>query len=96
MCYPLFFIYGEPVWRPGTALKHDNEKDERSNSKRREQITTLQFYPYRLAIRSGFSPIHYGGKLFHQFLVDCYVKTEGKKISKKNQLELNNFLDFYN
>ena len=30
-----------------------------------------------MAIREEFSPIHSGGKLFQQYAVDAYVKTEG-------------------
>ena len=81
MCYPLFFIHGEPGWRPGMALEQLNDQQSnRSAKKKRENITMLQFYSFRIAIRQQFSPIHYGGKLFHQYLVDAYVRTEGISI----------------
>lgn len=39
-----------------------------------------QFYRYRMAIRDGFSPIHCSGKVFQQYLMDAYVKTEGCRL----------------
>ena len=39
-----------------------------------------QFYRYRMAICDGFSPIHCSGKVFQQYLVDAYVKTEGCRL----------------
>ncbi|XP_076032957.1 uncharacterized protein LOC143020425 [Oratosquilla oratoria] len=49
-----------------------------------------EFYAYRLAIRGGFSPIHSGGKLFQQYIVDAYVKVEGcpLKFIAENQAQL--------
>ena len=46
----------------------------------RTRVTMQQFYCYRLAIREEFSPIHSGGKLFQQYAVDAYVKTEGCRL----------------
>ncbi|UYV70293.1 hypothetical protein LAZ67_7002421 [Cordylochernes scorpioides] len=43
------------------------------------------FYSYRLAIRPGFSPIHYGRRLFQQYVVDAYVKTEGNRLNYIHQ-----------
>ena len=50
----------------------------------------LQYYSYRLAIRPAFSAIHCGGKLFQQYLVDAYVKTEGTRLEwiRRNQRQL--------
>ena len=45
----------------------------------------LQFYSYRLAIRQNFSGIHYGGKLFQQYIVDAYVKTEQNRLAFHQQ-----------
>ncbi|XP_076063445.1 uncharacterized protein LOC143038309 [Oratosquilla oratoria] len=49
-----------------------------------------EFYAYRLAIRGGFSPIHSGGKLFQQYIVDAYVKVEGCRLKfiAENQAQL--------
>ncbi|XP_071035337.1 uncharacterized protein [Parasteatoda tepidariorum] len=49
-------------------------------------VTQLQYYAYRLAIRSEFSLLHISGKLFQQFIVDVYVRTEGSRL---NYLRLN-------
>lgn len=77
MCYTVLFINGEPGWRPGLALTLTSDSATSPRRKKREQITMLQFFSFRLAIRPEFSPIHFGRKLFHQYLVDCYVRTEG-------------------
>ena len=84
MTYPLLFPRGDRGWQPGI---HHNE--ERRTAKR-NQTTMLQFYSYRLAVREGFSPIHNGGKLFQQYVVDAYVKTEGNRLRflKENQKQL--------
>ncbi|XP_076061544.1 uncharacterized protein LOC143037294 [Oratosquilla oratoria] len=49
-----------------------------------------ELYAYRLAIRGGFSPIHSGGKLFQQYIVDAYVKVEGCRLKfiAENQAQL--------
>ena len=43
-------------------------------------ITLLQFYSYRLAMRNTFSVIDYAGKLFQQYVIDTYVKTEASPL----------------
>ena len=50
----------------------------------------LQYYSYRLSIRTTFNVIHHGGKLFQQYLVDAYVKTEGTRLDwiRRNQRQL--------
>ena len=85
MVYPLLFPYGEIGWR--TGLRH---VQERSTAVRNE-VTLQQFYGYRLAIRdTQFSQIHYSGKLFHQYIVDAYLKVEGERLNyiRKNQAQL--------
>jgi hypothetical protein len=54
------------------------------------KVTLLQFYSYHLACRAQFSPLHYGGKLFQQYIVDAYVKTEASRLDyiQKNQKAL--------
>lgn len=49
-----------------------------------------QFYGYRMAIRDGFSLIHCSGKVFQQYPVDAYVKTEGCRLFfiRNNQRQL--------
>ena len=50
----------------------------------------MQFYSYRLAVRKTFSAIHYAGKLFQQYVVDAYVKTEASRLDyiRRNQCAL--------
>jgi len=39
-------------------------------------MSARQFYRYRLQIRNGFSNIHYGMKLFQEYVVDAWCKAE--------------------
>ncbi|UYV70096.1 hypothetical protein LAZ67_7001779, partial [Cordylochernes scorpioides] len=81
MTYPLLFPAGDPGWAIGILY------EENMRTSTRNHVTMLQFYSYRLAIRPGFSPIHYGRRLFQQYVVDAYVKTEGNRLNyiRQNQ-----------
>ena len=74
MCYPIPFHRGDPSWHNG--MTHVAEYQTST----RKKVTKQQFYGYRLAVRSEFSPIHSSGKLFQQYAVDAYVKTEGCRL----------------
>ncbi|CAF1344264.1 unnamed protein product [Rotaria sordida] len=82
MTYSLSFPHRDEGWHP------ELEKIDRSRS--RERVLMLQFYNYRLAIRQTFSAIHYAGKLFQQYIVDAYVKTEQNRLAfhRQNQMIL--------
>ena len=84
MVYPVFFPRGTLGWHYG--MDHAPEHATRTNNK----ISCLQFYAHRLAVRAGFNPIFYGGKLFQQYVVDGYVRTESSRIQwvKDNQRKL--------
>jgi len=84
MCYPLLFPSGEPGFRLG--LNHVAVH----RTAHRNTTTQLQYYCYRFAVRQGFSLLHSSGKLFQQYVVDSYVKTEGARLSyiKTHQKEL--------
>ena len=74
MVYPLLFPYGDPGWH--IQLTHVEEKQTAN----RTRVTQLQFYAYRLAMTSAFSILHSSGKLFQQYVVDAYVRTEGARL----------------
>ena len=74
MCYPLLFPSGDAGWH--TGMTHTEERQ----TAKRNKLTMQQFYGFRLAIREQFSPIHRGEKLFQQYAVDAYVKTEGCRL----------------
>ena len=84
MVYPLLFPSGDLGWVCGTLHAEPNRTRELN------KVTLLQYYSYRLAIRSAFSPIHSAGKLFQQYLVDAYVKTEASRLDfiRRNQAKL--------
>ncbi|GBO06639.1 hypothetical protein AVEN_148021-1 [Araneus ventricosus] len=68
---------------------------EERRSAKRNRVTQLQFYAYRLSVRSGFSLLHSSGKLFQQYVIDSYVKTEGSRLNyiRLNQKDLR--VEFY-
>jgi len=69
MVYPLLFPYGDRSYNRWMKLKNGRK------------LTMLQYYAYRLSQQSGvFNPIVHAGKLFHQFLVDAYVKIESYRL----------------
>jgi hypothetical protein len=74
MCYPILFPRGDLGWH--NSMQHVEER----RTATRTRLTMQQFYGHRLAVRDGFSPIHRSGKLFQQYLVDAYVKTEGCRL----------------
>ena len=74
MSYPLLFPRGDPGWH--NAIEHVAEQQ----TSIRNKVTMQQYYNYRIAIRETFSPIHSAGKLFQQYAVDAYVKTEGCRL----------------
>ena len=89
MTYPLLFPYGELGWRPG--LEHCEER--RTN--KRNTISLLQFYAYRLAVRQTVSPIFHSGKLFQQYIVDAYVRTEAARLHYIRQNQSNLRVELY-
>ncbi len=66
---------GDCGWHAG------KEHVEERRTAKRVRVTQLQYYAYRLAIRNEFSILHHSGKLFQQFIVDAYVKTEGSRLN---------------
>ena len=84
MIYPLLFPRGDLGWH--CELQHD----ESHATAKRNKVTMLQFYAYRLAIRKCFSAIHRSRKLFQQYLVDAYVKIESQSLDCvcRNQQQL--------
>ncbi|GBM98284.1 hypothetical protein AVEN_42731-1 [Araneus ventricosus] len=83
MVCPLLFPGGEQGW--SNEMEH---VEERRSAKK--IVTQLQFYAYRLSFRSGFSLLHISGKLFQQYVIDDYVKTEGSRLKyiRLNQKDL--------
>ena len=84
LVYPLLFPRGESGWSP--ELRHVLERQTAV----RTRVTQLQFYSYKLAMRSIFSPLHHAGKLLQQYMVDAYCKTEAARLLfiRNNQSQL--------
>ncbi|GBM57555.1 hypothetical protein AVEN_97664-1 [Araneus ventricosus] len=75
MVHPLIFPRGEQGW--SNVVKYVEER----RSAERNRFTQLQFYAYRLSVRSGFSLLQSSGKFFQYYVVDDYVKTEGSRLN---------------
>ena len=63
---------------------------EEQRTAKRNKLTMQQFYGFRLAIREQFSPKHRAAKLFQQYAVVAYIKTEGCRLYfiQNNQRQL--------
>ena len=73
LVYPIFFPSGETGWHQGMVLQ--NSRGTRS------RVSQSQFYSYRLSYREEpFSPLHFGRKLFQQYVVDAWVRTEANRL----------------
>ncbi|XP_051156739.1 uncharacterized protein LOC127278862 [Leptopilina boulardi] len=69
MTYPLMFPRGDPGWTVNLM-----------NTKGTRNVTTLQYYMYRLSYRKNFNPCLRLGKLTQQFVVDVWSKVEGERL----------------
>jgi hypothetical protein len=79
MTYPLIYPVGGFGWMPYMKSEGNNNN-----------ISTLQFYSYKLSIRDDFSPYLNLGKLTQQYIVDAWVKVESSRLYflRKNQAKL--------
>ena len=66
MVYPSIFPNGERGWS--------------LDFKKRTGVTMLEYCAYRLAVRTGFSLLHRSRKLFHQLIVDWYLRVEAETL----------------
>ena len=64
--YVLLFPKGDDGWHVDIPLE---------GSAKRERITTMQFYSYRLQIRNE-DWIQHAGRLYQQYIIDQYAKIE--------------------
>ena len=77
--YVLLFPLGNDGWHLGIP-----------HSRGRGDVTALEFYSYRLMLRSGLNHLHLSGRLFHQYIVDMYAKIEQQRLNyiKTNQQKI--------
>ena len=78
--YVLLFPNGDDGWHVDVPL---------ISSGKRERVTAMQFYSYRLQIRDGYW-LQSAGRLYQQYIVDQYVKIEQNRLNylKNNQTSL--------
>jgi len=78
--YVLLFLRGEPGWHPN-LLHYRGTKT----------VTQLQYYSYRLMVRTNdFPHFHLSGRLAQEYVVDCFCKIEEARLDwcRRNQQQL--------
>lgn len=91
--YVLLFPYGTCSWTYKLPLCLDDEDARNKTPHRSHQkyITQVQFYCFRLHTRTDeFSILHYGGRLFQQYVCDVWVSTDQNRLLwvEQNQRQL--------
>ncbi len=77
--YVLLHPYASFGWN--LDIRHSNGK----------KVSPLEFYCYQLMVRANqFNPLHHGGKLFQQYVVDQYAKIDQCRLNffKFNQKKI--------
>lgn len=89
MLYPLYFPTGKGGWHVGMKTT-DGKKVTMEQYYRCLLARRNEYVMVGNALKSYFNPIHYGGKLFQQFLVDVYVRVEQDRLDwiRANQKQL--------
>ena len=77
------------------ALSNDGWNINIRNSRGHGNITALDYYCYRLMVRSGLNHLHLSGRLFHQYIVDMYAKIEQERLNYKRQHQQQIRVDLY-
>nr|XP_043611849.1 uncharacterized protein LOC122583518 [Erigeron canadensis] len=82
--YPLLFSHAEQGWSPVLRLANTSERCNRS-------LTMNMFYKFQIHERAGrYTHLLRAGRLFQQYLVDCYVSIEHGRLDyfRNNQNNL--------
>lgn len=72
-------------------MKQTPKKYSNGILKKTANISPLQFYAFRIAVRKNiFNPMHFCGKLFQQYLVHAYARAESNNLNyyRQNQSDL--------
>lgn len=78
--YPLIFPYGEDGYQEDISIS-DFRKN--SQTRTRQHISMREFIAFRIQeITYEFGNILSGGRLFQQFIVDCYTMIESQRSSE--------------
>ncbi len=60
--------------------RHQTGRDDGVGETRYRNVTHLQYYSHRLAIRPGFSQLHASRKLFLMYVLDAFITVEGNRL----------------
>lgn len=87
--YVLLFPWGTKGWT--YTLRLWESASGRTSERTRTHMTQIQFYSYQIHIRKDkFPTLHYGGRLFQQYLCDVWVSTDQNRLRwlRNNQPQL--------
>ena len=90
LAYTLLFPNGDPGWNP--TLRHR----EGFRTAKYQRVTPIQFYSFRLMVRSlELALPHAGGILFQQYVCDAYARAEGQRLNWVRQNQDNLRAEYY-
>ncbi|XP_074291255.1 uncharacterized protein LOC141618030 [Silene latifolia] len=77
--YPLLFPYGEDGYH--VEIEYYEDVNQKKKTGKRKRVTMREYYAYRIQqrVKEGYALLR-GGKLLHQFIVDCYCAIESERL----------------
>ncbi|KAL1371277.1 hypothetical protein AAHE18_01G120100 [Arachis hypogaea] len=86
--YPMMFPYGEDGYQEDIPLRESHRADE---NRKRQRVSLREFIAFRIQERKvEYATIVNGGRLFQQFLVDCFSIIEAQRLTyyRNNQTKV--------
>nr|XP_029144576.1 uncharacterized protein LOC112705325 [Arachis hypogaea] len=86
--YPMMFPYGEDGYQEDIPLRESHRADE---NRKRQRVSLREFIAFRIQERKvEYATIVNGGRLFQQFLVDCFSMIEAQRLTyyRNNQTKV--------
>ncbi|XP_072054238.1 uncharacterized protein [Arachis hypogaea] len=77
--YPMMFPYGKDDYQEDIPLRESHRADE---NRKRQRVSLREFIAFRIQERKvEYATIVNGGRLFQQFLVDCFSMIEAQRLT---------------
>ncbi|XP_029149862.2 uncharacterized protein [Arachis hypogaea] len=86
--YPMMFPYGEDGYQEDIPLRESHRADE---NRKRQRVSLREFIAFRIQERKvEYATNVNGGRLFQQFLVDCFSMIEAQRLTyyRNNQTKV--------
>ncbi|XP_072054416.1 uncharacterized protein [Arachis hypogaea] len=86
--YPMMFPYSEDGYQEDIPLRESHRADE---NRKRQRVSLREFIAFRIQERKvEYATIVNGGRLFQQFLVDCFSMIEAQRLTyyRNNQTKV--------